>query len=286
MAKIRKQVIKAGKMLEVDYFPCHEISGRRIGEKPKSQKSKAKMDEENKNKAVRKFVRLVNANFDENDFFATFDYQPELAPFSYERAQKDIYNYINRVRYLRKKKGLDNKNFRAAWTIQEVVYKRGYFAGLCNYHCHMFITSDGLTAKELKELWPYGTKGNINNYDPYRFGPEAAAKYMTKTHAGRRMYKTTKNMKQPVIEERKDGNMSERKLREIAEQRKDDADYWEKKYPSYRFVRCRPFYNEYNGHWYITVIMYKKTDNKSYYDKSRKRAIEKRKRIHEQGVKV
>lgn len=276
MALIRKQVNKAGKMIRVDYFPCHEKSGRRISEAPKSQKSKEKMDEENRRKAIKKFVLLVNANFDENDYYATFDYKPELAPFSYERASKDINNYIERVRRLRKRKGLSNKNFRVAYSCQEVTYKRGAYAGLCNYHFHMFITADGLTAKELKDLWPFGTKGNINNYDPYRFGPEAAAKYMIKTKAGRKMYRCTKNMKKPVIDDVKDARMSEEKLRELGEQRRDDSEYWEKKYPSYRFVKCYPTYNQYNGHWYISVVMYKKTTNSTYYEKSRKRALQKR----------
>lgn len=100
----------------------------------------------------------------------------------------------------------------------------------------------------------------------------AAARYLTKCHSGKKMYKCSKNMKKPVIEEKKDGQMSERKLRELGEQRVDDREYWEKKYPSYDFVSCRPFYNEYNGHWYITVIMYKKDTTNSYYARQRKKA--------------
>ncbi len=271
MAKIRKQVTKAGKMLQVDYFPTHEKSGRKIGDMPKSQKSKAKMDEENRSKAIRKFILLVNANFDENNYYATFDYQPEFAPLIYERAIKDANNYFNRVRRLMKKKGLNPKNLKYAYSCQEAIYKRGIHKGMSNYHFHMFIKADGLTAKELKELWPFGTKGNIMNYDPYSFGPEAAAKYMVKSKAGRKMYKCSKNLDKPYVDEVKDGQISDKKLRELGEQRIDDREYWEKKYPSYNFVRCRPFYNEYNGHWYITVVMYKKSTSHSYYEKMRQK---------------
>lgn len=272
MAKIRKQVMRCGKMLEVSYFPTHEKSGYRIAEAPKSQKSKEKMREENRTKSIKNFVRMINTNFDEKDFYAAFDYQPEFAPLTYENAMKDIVNYINRVKYHRKKKGLSNKNFRYAYSVEEKTYKSGLMKGRKNYHFHMFMTSDGMTASELKALWSYGTKGNITNYDPYRFGPEAAARYMTKCHSGKKMYKCSKNMKKPVIEDKKDGQISESKLRELGEQRVDDREYWEKKYPSYNFVSCKPFHNQYNGHWYITVIMYKKDTSNSYYARQRKKA--------------
>ena len=61
---------------------------------------------------------MINTNFDEKDFYATFDYQPEFAPLTYENAMKDIVNYINRVKYHRKKKGLSNTNFRYAYSVE------------------------------------------------------------------------------------------------------------------------------------------------------------------------
>lgn len=273
MAKIRKQSTKAGKMLQVDYFHTHKGSGRRIDEGVKTNKSKAQMDEENRKKAIRKFVLLVNANFDDNNYFASFDYQPEFAPFDYDRAVKDFNNYISRIKRLMNRKGSNPKKLKYAYSCQEVTYKSGLYAGRSNFHFHAFIKADGLTKKELKDLWPFGTKGNISNYDPYRFGPEAAAKYMVKTKAGRKMYKCSKNLDKPYVDDIKDGQISERKLRELCEQRVDDREYWERRYPSYNFVKCYPSYNEHNGHWYLSVVMYKKSTNQSYYEKSRKRAL-------------
>lgn len=274
MAKIRKQVTKAGKMLEVKYFPTHEKSGIRLPEKEKTAKSAEQMREENRRKSIKNFVLLVNTNFDEDDYFASLDYMPEYAPLTIEGVKRDIENYIERVKYHRKKKGLSNKNFRYAYSYHCETYKRGIHKGKNNYHIHIFMTADGMTAKEYKDLWKFGMRGNITNYDPYRFGPEAAAKYLTKSAVGTKMYKCSRNMKKPEIKEKKDGQISDRKLRELGEQRIDDRQYWESRYPSYNFVRCESQYNEFNGHWYITVIMYKRLDKKSYYQKSRNRATQ------------
>lgn len=274
MAVIRKQVTKAGKMLEVKYFPTHKKSGIKIPEEPKCTKSKEKMREENRRKSIRKFILLVNTNFDEEDYYASLDYMPEFAPLTIEQAQRDFDNYIERVKYHRRKKGLGNDNFRYAYSCHCKTYKRGIHAGKNNYHFHLFISSDGMTAKEYKDLWKFGMRGNITNYDPYRFGPETAANYLTKTAVGKKMYKCSRNMKKPKIKDKKDGQISERKLRELGEHRIDDRQYWERRYPSYNFVRCESQYNEYNGHWYITVIMYKKLDKHTYYQKSRTRATQ------------
>lgn len=275
MAKVMKQVTRAGKMLEVKYFPAHS-NGIKISEGRICNKTAEQMREENRRKSIKRFVLLVNTNFDEDDYFASLDYMPEYAPLTLENAKKDIENYIKRVKYHRKKKGLSNENFKYAYSYHCETYKRGMYKGMNNYHFHIFLKADGMTAKEYKDLWKFGMRGNITNYDPYRFGPEAAAKYLTKTAVGKKMYKCSRNMQQPIVEEKKNGQISNRKLRELGEQRIDDRAYWEQRYPSYNFVRCESQYNEYNGHWYITVIMYKKLDKKSYYQKSRRRATQRR----------
>ena len=44
--------------------------------------------------------------------------------------------------------------------------------------------------------------------------------------------------------------------------RGNDAEYWEKKYPSYRFCGyekpAEMCLNPYNGYWYLTVVLYKR----------------------------
>lgn len=274
MARMKKRVIRAGKMLEVNYYPV-SASGRMIpNEPPKSTKTKAQVDEANRRKSIKNFVRIVNTNFDSRDYFITLTYIPEYAPLTYAQAEKDFVNFINRVKYRVKKNGGNIKKFKYAYVPQLVTYKTGLRKGMNNYHFHLFLSGDCLSAEEIKELWKFGTKGTVEHYDPYRFGPEAAAKYMVKSHTGKKMFRCSRNMDKPIIEEEKNALISPKQVEELGRNRCDDAHYWEKKYPSYQFCRMDKMFNEINGCWYLNVIMYKKPKAKNtYFEKSRKASM-------------
>lgn len=269
MARMKKRVIKSGNMLEVNYFPVNAAGKRIPDEAPKSTKSKKEIDEANRRRAIKNFIRLINANFDSKDYFVTLEYIPDFAPLTLEQAEKDIVNFFNRVKYRIKKKGGNYKKFKYAYTKQVVTYKTGMYAGMHNYHFHLFMSGCNLSAEEIKSLWKYGTKGTVEHYDPYRFGPEAAAKYMTRSHAGKKLYNCSRNMDKPIIEETKNALISKSKVEELGRNRCDDARYWESKYPSYDFQRMEKYYNEINGCWYINVVMYKRPKGNNYYQKSR-----------------
>ena len=49
----------------------------------------------------------------------------------------------------------------------------------------------------------------------------------------------------------------------MATQRVDDREYWEKRYKGYRFIRCYSRYNDYNGYWYVSVVMYRVKDGQA-----------------------
>ena len=56
---------------------------------------------------------------------------------------------------------------------------------------------------------------------------------------------------------KRDGRTSNRQLEHWAKERIDDAAFWERRYKGYRFVRCFARKNPFNGHWYLSVIMYR-----------------------------
>lgn len=277
MARMKKRVIRSGGMLEVNYYPV-TVTGEKIpNEQPKHKpRSKKQIEEANRRQAVKKFVRIINTNFGSEDYFITLTYNEDFAPLTLEQAEKDITNFFNRVKYHIKKNGGNPKKFKYAYTPQVVTYKTGIYAGLQNYHFHIFMSNAGMSAEEIKSLWKFGTKGSIEHYDPYRFGPEAAAKYMSRNFVGKKMYRCSRNMDKPIIEEEKNACISASKVEELGRNRCDDAHYWEKKYPSYSFMRMDKVYNEINGCWYLNVVMYKKPtkNNSSYYEKSRRASLE------------
>lgn len=280
---IKEKITKAGKLLNTDFYPCFD-NGRKMPTQPKVKGTTEAQKKYNENKAQKESVYLINENFDENDYIATYTYNPEFAPQSKEEAQRDWNNAHKRIlrkraRELKKvekqlatlpnteelaelRKKLEFKRYKLSapfkymYVIEKVTYQRGPFKGRDNWHFHIFMTG-GLERSEVEAIWKKGVRSNVNQFQPDRFGPEAMAKYMTKDPQGTKRFVCSRNMsrtyKQPKI---KNARFSAGHLAKLAQERCDDADYWEKKYKGYRFLRAFPRFNEYNGHWYLTVVMY------------------------------
>ena len=286
----REKRTYSGPLLEVDLYPVFS-DGRKIPTRvPKSKPTKEQQKKYNRLTAQKKLIRLVNENFDGTDYFMHPTYEAIYAPFDEAAARRDIVNYLRKVKRKRESKlkrarkdlrkalaacamMLGNtyleknaealkdqikklsKPFKYVYAIEKQIYKSGPFAGLANYHFHLFATG-GLTASEMERAWKKGVRCNCNRFQPETFGPEAAAKYMSKDPQGNKSFSYSRNLSKPK-ERVKDGKISKRSVEKIAQQRTDDRSYWEKKYKGYRFLRCYSRYNEYNGHWYVTAVMYK-----------------------------
>ena len=288
---IREKKTKSGPLLEVDFYPVFK-DGRRIPERPpKTKRSTEAQEKYNQSQASKKLIRNVNANFGKDDYFLHPTYNPIFAPCSEKKAKADMRNYIARIktrrkaelkrvkkeilqlekaitllkenealkirlRMLKTKKKKLSEPLRYIYVIEKQVYKRGKYAGMVNYHFHMFITG-GLSAGTLESLWGKGVRTNAYRFQPDKFGPESAALYISKDPQGTKRFVSSKNLKKPDTPPPKDGLTSARQVEKYAKQRIDDAQYWERKFKGYRFVRCYARQNPYNSRWYVSVIMYK-----------------------------
>ena len=118
MHKHRKKVvyalkeITAGEQFEIEIYPQFKSmddvprEGRRIVK----DNSKAQRNLNDKN--ARKYVeRLINENFDNRDIWITLTYDNEHLPpdGDIDAAIKNVQNYIRRINYQRKKRGLPNE---------------------------------------------------------------------------------------------------------------------------------------------------------------------------------
>ena len=287
---IREKQTRAGPMLELDFFPVFENGSKMPVRAPKTKPSTAAQIKYNQLMAEKKLIRLINANFDNTDYFMHPTYEPKHAPQDEATARRDIVNYLRRVKtkritllkqseaaYAELSTALElspnnkalckaaitleakiaklKQPFKYAYRIEKQVYKSGIYAGRVNWHFHLFVTG-GLVAEIHEEMWPKGIRTNCCRYQPDKFGPEAAAKYMCKDPNGVKRFSYSRNLTKPT-ERVKDGKVSKRHLKIMATLRVDDKAYWEKRYKGYTFVRCYSRYNEYNGHWYESVVMYK-----------------------------
>lgn len=284
---IKEKNTKAGKLLDIDFYPCFD-NGKKIPSGPKITKGSTEAQKKyNENKSQKESVYVINENFDEDDYIATYTYNPEFAPQSKEEAQRDWNNALKRIlrkraRELKKvekqlaaldeltdseelaelREKLERKRkklsapFKYMYVIEKVTYQRGPYKGKDNWHFHIFMTG-GLERSEIEAIWKKGVRSNVDQFQPDRFGPEAMAKYMAKDPQGTKRFVCSRNMsrtyKQPKV---KNARFSAGHLAKLSQERCDDAQYWEKKYPGYRFLRAFPRFNEYNSHWYLTIVMY------------------------------
>lgn len=281
---IREKRTKSGKLLEVDFYPVWNDGRRMPSRSPKANKSTAEQAKYNKKQATKKLIRLINANFDSSDIIMHPTYTPSKAPLTEEQARRDVTSYLRRVKYRREKevkiveqqitalsddKSLDNIReglklrlkklkapFKYIYVTEKVTYKSGKLKGKDNWHFHLFVTG-GLSRRTLESMWGDGMRANADVYQPDRFGPDAIAKYMSKDPAGAKRFCCSRNLDKPQTKSTKDGHITAQGVERIAKLRPDDKDYWERRHKGYKFLKCYARYNEYNGYWYVTAVMYK-----------------------------
>ncbi len=271
---IRKQKIVSGRLLEINYYPVY-CDGRRYPSRaPKTNLSTDEQARYNRKQAQKKLIRLINTNFDSNDIFMHITYMPICAPQSESEARRDIVNYIRRLKTLRRRRLCErgskeelgraerdellklSQPLKYIYVIEKKVYQRGEFKGRDNWHFHMFV-SGGISRDEMEGLWKKGTKVNARRFMPDAFGPEAAAKYLCKEPMGSKRFVCSKGLEKPRFYKPVDGKISRFKLERIAKLRVDDKEYWQKLNSGYKLIKCNSRYNVYNGHWYVSVVMYK-----------------------------
>ena len=271
--KYREKIYRCGEYLEVDVFPAFgKAQGRRKAKYKPTSEMQARLNQRN---AERYLTRLLNMNFTEDDISVTLTYQDKYLPDTLEEAERDVYNFLRKLKRLRKKKGLP-----------EIVYVK--IAGPGRFHFHIPM-SGGITDKELQKLWPYGY-ANVIHFEFNENGIEGHARYIAKQfeglddidifsmfdinedtgevnevqsaerrvhrNKGKRRYSCSRNIKRPVAEEH-DGRISQAKVEELATVDSSSRAAFEKMYPGYCLADCKPYYNTENGGYYLHVRMYR-----------------------------
>ena len=100
----REKRTVSGNLLEADFFPVFR-SGRAMPTRaPKEKQSSAAQAKYNRQQAIKKLIRLVNANFDDTDYLMHPTYAQSQSPKDWDEAQRNIRNYVRRVRDARKRK--------------------------------------------------------------------------------------------------------------------------------------------------------------------------------------
>jgi hypothetical protein len=253
----RRRTTVSGARIDAEVFP---VFGRaRMGElrKKKAQITREAQQRANDERSRLHLIQLVEANFTEKDVALGLSYR-ESAPDP-ERVDKDIRNFIARVRRERNRRGLQELKYIYAIGGDEMPH--GGYSGK-RPHVHM-IMNGGIDRDELEKMWGKGY-ANADRLQPRGDGLGGIATYITKQRQDRppkkgvRKWRGSRNLKQPVKRSR-DANMANRRIKAIAYGFQNDAkDIMEKLYPGYALQDCQIRYSDVIDGVYIRCVLRKR----------------------------
>ncbi len=287
---IREKKIYCGSSYrEVDIFPYTENKRKTVKNKRKKHKFETapKQKRLNDKNSERYLIQIGNLNFgnDPEAIHLTLTYNNKNIPSTLSEAEKEVRNFIRRVRYRRKQKGVAELKYILVTSYRfknDVDEEAGEKPVRIHHHLLM---NGGLKRDEVEAMW---TKKRINwnKYEAdekYRHsvyenslgfvnadrlqanesGITALCKYFVKQARSKgkriRKWNSSTNLQKPTSSTN-DSKYRRRQLEKLARER-PGREYWEKKYPGWTLTDLDNGvsykFNEFTG-WAIYLKLRKK----------------------------
>ena len=180
----------------------------------------------------------------------------EGTPPDPERVDKDVRNFIARVKRARRKAGLPDLKYIYAIGGDEMP-AAGYSGK--RPHVHM-IMNGGIDRDTLEAIWAKG-RANCDRLQPRDEGLGGIAVYFTKQKQDRpekpgvRKWRGSRNLKQPIRRSR-DARMPNSRVKRIARDFRNEAkDVMEKLYPGYQLQDVQVRYSDIVDGVYIRCVL-------------------------------
>jgi hypothetical protein len=281
--RYREKVYKTGDYLEAEIYPVFHQGGGKSRRKARYKPTSAMQARLNQRRAERELTRLLNENFKDEDYELTLTFTDEYLPEVYENALRMAVNYMRRVKRLYAKYGIKDLKY--------VIVPGGG-----RYHFHIVMTG-GVSREELEKLWKlgyanskrlkfavggvaglahyianqlkedeYGGEDLFGGMDIDEETGEVTEERIRKK--GARRWSCSKNLVRPEPEV-KDGRISQARVEELCTIDANSRSAYEKLYPGYTFESAKGYYNPENGGYYIQIIMKKRKDRGTSYDKQK-----------------
>lgn len=244
---------------EVDIVPMREeLRGR----SEKARMSAEKQRKANERNALKHFRRLVAANFVRPGVLLVDPtYEGGQEPDSFEAADKNMVNYLRRISWACKRKGLPAPSYVA------VTEGGNVDAGEENkrLHHHIILYAPGLSRDEVEALWRTGrgkntrSLGRINTRraQPIEGNLNDRAAYMLKAAKHKRRWHQSLGLKKPE-EKKNDNRYSARQIEQwVRDGRAYDREFWKRKYQSWNIAEISVEYNEIESVHYIRMRMWR-----------------------------
>ena len=252
----RRRTTESGPRIDAEVFPVFGRHQRGILRRARSQMTREAQQRANDERSRIRLTQVIEANFTEKDISLTLSYGGE-APGP-KRVDKDVRNFLNRVKRIREKEGLPELKWVMAIGGDEMPAV-GYSGK--RPHVHM-IMSGGIERDRLEKIWGKGF-ANADRLQPNEGGLGGIARYLTKQRqdrerkTGAKSWRGSKNLTRPEPRSR-DAKMPIGRVRKIAYDFENEAkEIMEKLYPGYVMQKVQVRYSDIVPGVYIRCVLRK-----------------------------
>lgn len=267
---IREKKIYCGdRYMEVDIYPYTEIRKTKNTRSKKIKESIPVQKNLNDKNAKRKFVQLAETNFSDGDYVLHLTYNDKNLPKSIKEMEKNISNYIRRLKRKRKAEGLTELKYILVTSYTTEEDEEEGVESVRPHH-HLLING-GINRDVVEDLWRKRKKkgekkGSIIGianaqriqYDDIE-GITRLSQYLARNITQKRKWTCSQNLKRPESRTN-DSKYSRRKIEKICKNY-FEKDYWEKQYPGWTIKDknngYEVVYNEFTG-WSIYLKLRRK----------------------------
>ena len=255
--RYRTKTIKSGPMLEVEIYPLYKTRKLDFRAAKEKESRKAQKNLNNKN-TIKRVTRLINANFTKKDIWGTFTYDETHFPEDEKEAQKNIRNYIRRLKGYCKKNDLPDLKY-----IYVTEYINDEKKGQRVHH-HIVMNFPDRDIAE--KYWNRGSRTQTRRLQPDDYGLEGLARYITKeskdtaVRKSSKKYATSLNLEKPK-ETIADHKVTKKRAASIARDPNSAKEIFEKQNQGYIFNDLEVKYSKYVSGVYLYVRMRKAPSN-------------------------
>ena len=203
-----KMICKAGRTKEIAKFYTYWLQPKGRKRAPRVNPTTEQQQKINDRHLVRRLTRLLNANFNGDCWYVTFDYRKEDRPKDVEELHRHEQKLLRDLRKIYKK---EKRIFKYIWTAE--IGDRG------GAHIHMVVSA--IDARKIRDIWKYGwtTFKPMDRSGQYRKLAEYFIKYFQKTRKTdaqiqKKSYNPSKNLLRPTpIKKPMKGNKFSREVK-------------------------------------------------------------------------
>lgn len=261
---IREKTIHCGNgYKEIDIVPRTEIQDKSVKNKRKRIKeSEPKQKDLNEKNSKRYLVQLGNGNFTERDLHLSLTYKDKFLPKTVEEAEREVTNYLKRIRNRMKKNGIGSLKY---ILVTEYNFDKNDDEKLVRIHHHLIING-GLDRDLVEDLWSKRRKKgeekgdslgwvNADRLQMNENGIEGLCKYITKNKKSKKSWSSSRNLIRPEST-KNDNKYSKRKIRDLALD-PDKKEEFKKIYPDLDITSVKSVFYEDTG-WHIYIKAWEK----------------------------